>query len=155
MVPVTNGTVRSFGHVRLSMAGQDFTGGFKSIKFSSDREREQVYSNSPDPIGKTLGQNKYECEAVLYYDWWANFVQTVENQLGPGYADQSFTIYVSTVGTNLSTYTTQILNCTIDSSELDMQAGTGALTVSVKFSPTKVLQLGLDDLEVPLQAPPS
>lgn len=153
-VPINNGVVRSFGHVRLSIAGLEFTGGFKSIKYGRTRDREMVYSNSPDPIGKSLGENKYECEVVVYYDWWSNLLQTIQNQLGPGYGDQPFTIYTSFVGTNLSTYTDTILNCTFDSTEADNSQGTAALTRSIKFQPTKILFNGVDDLEVPLQSPP-
>lgn len=149
-VPLTNGVVRSFGHVRLQIAGLEFTGGFKSIKRSRKREREIVYSNNPDPIGKTLGENKYECEAEVYYDWWSNLLQTVEEELGPGYGDQSFTIFVSYVGKNLTTYTDQILNCTFDSTDADDKQGTTALTRTINFAPTKILFNGVDDLEDPL-----
>ena len=153
-VPLTNGVVRSFGHVRLSIAGLEFTGGFKSIKRSRKREREQPMSNSPDPIGKTLGENKYQCSAVVYYDWWMNLLLTVQNTFGPGYGDQSFTIYISYVGVNLNTYTDYVLNCTFDSTEADDAAGVAALTREIEFNPTKILFGGVDDLEDPLVAPP-
>lgn len=151
-VPLTNGVVRSFGHVRLEIAGLEFTGGFKSISRSRERDREMVYSNSPDPVGKTLGENKYECTAVVYYDWWANLIQTVQEELGPGYGDQPFTIFISYVGKGLTTYTDQVINCTIDSTKADDQQGTAALTREIKFSPTKILFNGVDDLEDPLVA---
>jgi hypothetical protein len=153
-VPLTNGVVRSFGHVRLEIAGLEFTGGFKSIKRSRVRKREKPMSNSPDPIGKTLGENEYECSAVVYYDWWVNLLLTVEQNLGPGYGDQPFTIYISYVGKNLNTYTDTILNCTFDSTHGDDQAGTAALTREIDFNPTKILFNGVDDLEDPLVAPP-
>ncbi len=149
-VPLTNGVVRSFGHVRLQIAGLEFTGGFKSIKRSRKREREMVYSNNPDPVGKTLGENKYECSAVVYYDWWANLLATVEQNLGPGYGDQPFTIFISYVGKNLVTYTDQVLNCTFDSTTADDQQGTKALEREIDFNPTKILFNGTDDLEDPL-----
>ena len=151
-VPLTNGVVRSFGHVRLQIAGLEFTGGFKSIKRSRKREREQVYSNNPDPVGKTLGENKYECSAVVYYDWWANLLTTVQQNLGPGYGDQPFTIFISYVGKNLVTYTDQILNCTFDSTQADDAQGTAALTREIDFNPTKIKFNGVDDLEDPLVA---
>jgi hypothetical protein len=153
-VPLINGAIRSFGHVRMQIAGFDFTGGFKSIDYDRERSREMVYSNSPDPVGKTLGENKYTCEAEVYYDWWSNLLQTVQQQLGPGYGDQSFAIYVSYVGTNLSTYTDTILGCTFDSTKASNKQGSAALTRTVKFNPLKILFNGVDDLEVPLQAPP-
>lgn len=149
-VPLSNGTVRSFGHVRLKIAGLEFTGGFKSIKRSRKREREMVYSNNPDPVGKTLGENKYECSAVVYYDWWANLLTTVQQELGPGYGDQPFEIFISYVGKNLVTYTDQVQNCTFDSTTADDQQGAAALTREIDFNPTKILFNGVDDLEDPL-----
>jgi hypothetical protein len=153
-VPMTNGVVRSFGHVRLNIAGLEFTGGFKSIDYSRTRKREMVMSNSPDPVGKTLGENEYKCEAELYHDWMVNLIQTVENLLGPGYGDQPFTVYVSYVGANLATVTDTILNCTVDSTDFQNKSGTAALSRKVDFGPTKILFSGLDDLAVPLQSPP-
>ena len=38
-VPITNGFVRSMAHVRLEIAGLEFTGGFKAIKRSRKRSR--------------------------------------------------------------------------------------------------------------------
>ncbi len=149
-VPITNGVVRSFGHVRLNIAGLDFTGLFKSIKRSRTREREQVYSNSPDPVGKTLGENKYQASGVLYYDGFMNLLQTVQYNLGPGYGDQPFTIYISYIGVNLVPYTDTILNCTFDSTEADDAAGNTALTREIQFNPTKILFGGFDDLADPL-----
>lgn len=154
MVPMTNGFVRSFAHVRLEIAGLEFTGGFKSIKRSRKREREFPMSNSPDPIGKTLGENKYQCSAVLYYDWWMNLLQTVKQNLGPGYGDRGFTIYTSYVGVNLTPYTDIIIGCTFDSTEADDASGITALTREVEFNPLKILFGGVDDLADPLVAPP-
>ena len=153
-VPLTNGVVRSFGHMRMEIAGLEFTGGFKSFKRSRHRERELPMSNSPDPIGKTLGENKYQASGVFYYDWWSNLLQTVQNNLGPGYGDQPFTIYCSYVGVNLNTYTDVIINCTFDTTEADDSAGNAALTREIQFNPTKILFNGIDDLEDPLVAPP-
>ena len=152
-VPLTNGVVRSFGHVRLNIAGLEFTGGFKSFKRSRKREREMPYSNNPDPIGKTLGENKYQASGVFYYDWFMNMIQTVQNQLGPGYGDQPFTIYVSYVGANLVPYTDIIVNCTIDSTEADDTAGNTALTREIEFNPTKIYFGGFEDLADPLVSP--
>ena len=153
-VPLTNGVVRSFGHVRLNIAGLEFTGGFKSIKRSRKREREYPMSNSPDPVGKTLGENKYQCSAVIYYDWWMNMLQTVQNNYGAGYGDQPFTIYISYIGVGLQTFTAQVLNCTFDSTVADDASGITALTREAEFNPTKILFGGIEDLADPLTAPP-
>jgi hypothetical protein len=132
------------------MAGMDFTGGFKSIKRSRTRDREMVMSNSPDPVGKTLGENKYQCSAVLYYDWWMNMIQTITSTLGPGYSDQPFNIYITYGGVNLPTYTDQVVNCTFDTTEADDTAGVPALTREIQFNPTKIYFGGLDDVADPL-----
>jgi hypothetical protein len=153
-VPLTNGVVRSFGHVRLQIAGLEFTGGFKSIKRSRKRNREKPMSNSPDPIGKTLGENEYQCSVIAYYDWWMNLLQTVQNVYGAGYGDQSFLIFVSYVGVGLNTYTDTIVNCTFDTTQADDAAGVAALTREMEFNPTKIYFGGFEDLEDPLVSPP-
>lgn len=149
-VPLTTGAVRSFQNARVNMAGMEFTGGIKSIKYSRVRERELVYSNSPDPVGKTLGENKYECTVVVLYDWWANLLATVEGELGPGYGDQQFTVFATFVGKNLVTYTDEIIGCTFDSTTADDSAGTQALTREIVLNPIKIKFNGVDDLEDPL-----
>lgn len=149
-VPLTNGVVWSFGHVKLNMAGLEFTGGFKSIKRSRKRNREMVYSNSPDPVGKTLGQNEYQCSAELYLAWWFAMLQTVEQNLGPGYGDQSFDIYITYTGTGYETFQDVVLNCTFDSTDADDSVGTTALTRTIEFNPTKILFAGVEDLADPL-----
>lgn len=153
-VPLTNGVVRSFGHVRLEIAGLEFTGGFKNIKRNRKRTREQPMSNSPDPVGKTLGENKYECSAEMYLDWYYNLIQTINQNLGHGYGDQPFTIFISYVGKNLVPYTDRVVNCTFDDDEGDDKAGPQALTRVVSFSPTKIYFGGFEDLADPLVAPP-
>lgn len=149
-VPLTNGAVRSFGHVRLEIAGLDFFGGFTAIKRSRKRNREYARSNSVDPVGKTLGENEYQCSGDFYFDWFMNCIQQVNNALGPGYGDQPFNIYVSYVGVNLVTYTDFIVGCTFDTTEADDQQGTKALMRNVEFNPIKIYFGGLDDAEDPL-----
>ena len=153
-VPLTNGVVRSFGHVRLNIAGLEFTGGFATVKRSRKRKREYVMSNSPDPVGKTLGENEYQASVVMYYDWFMNLLLTVQNTLGAGYGDQPFTMYVSYMGVNLSPYTDTIINCTFDSTDANDTKGTGALTREIELTPTKILFGGYDDLQDPLVAAP-
>lgn len=149
-VPNTTGVQRSFGHLRLEIAGLEFTGGFKSFSLSRKREREMVMSNNPDPVGKTLGENKYAAKAELYFDWWANTIRQIQQQLGAGYGDQAFTIYLSEVGVNLPPYTDTIIGCTLDSSEADYKQGVGPLIVVVEFAPIKILFGGIDDNADPL-----
>ncbi len=155
MVPLTNGVVYSFGHVKLVMAGLEFTGGFKSIKRSRVRSREMVESNSPDPVGKTLGTNKYQCSVVLYLAWWYAMLNTVQQTLGAGYGDQPFLIKVAYNANGFVPFQDTIINCTFDSTHADDGVGAGALTREVEFNPTKILFNGIDDLADPLTAPPT
>lgn len=152
LVPLTNGVVYSFGHVTLRIAGLEFTGGFKSIKRSRKRKRDMVMSNSPDPVGKTLGENEYQCSAEMYLAWWFALLNTVQQTLGAGYGDQTFTILVSYNANGFTPFQDVILNCTFDSTEADDGTGTQALTRMVEFNPTKILFNGIDDLADPLQA---
>jgi hypothetical protein len=153
-VPLTTGVVRSFGHTRLVIAGLEMTGGYASFKLSRTREREMVMSNSPDPVGKTLGENKYKASVVLYYDWFVNVLLTLQQNFGPGYGDIPFTMYPSYVGVNLITYTDTVLNCTFDTTEAENAKGVGPLTREIELNPTKILFNGFDDLQTPLVAPP-
>jgi hypothetical protein len=151
-VPLINGVVYSFGHIGLDIAGLQFTGGFQSIKYSRKRNREMVRSNSPDPVGKTLGENEYQASAIMYLAWWNALMQTIKNTLGAGYGDQSFTVYVKYAANGFDPIVDTIINCTFDTSDADQSAGPGALVRTVEFNPTKILFNGLDDLENPLVA---
>lgn len=148
-VPITNGFVRSFGHVRMNIAGLDFTGGFVKVKRSRKRTRDKARSNSPDPVGKTLGDNDYEASVEMFFDWFMYVLLTLQN-VAPGYGDQPFTLYTSYVGKGLVPYTDTILNCTFDTTDADDSAGTKPLTRTVELNPTKILFGGIDDLEDPL-----
>lgn len=153
-VPNTTGVIRSFPHIVLNIAGLDFTGGFKEIKYSRKRNREMVRSNSPDPIGKTLGENEYAASVILYYDWFMNLLQTVQNTLGPGYGDAAFTLSCAYGGANLAPYTDWLYGCTFDSTDATNTQGVGALTRSIDLSPVKIKFNNIDDLAVALVAPP-
>ena len=149
-VPLTQGAIRSFGHIRFQAAGLELNGGVKDFKRSRKRDREFPMSNNPDPIGKTLGENKYQASVVLYYDFFMNLLLTLQNTFGNGYGDQPFTAYVTYVGVNLVVYTDKLLNCTLDSTDASDAAGIGALTRPIELNPTKILFGGYDDLAVPL-----
>jgi hypothetical protein len=151
-VPLINGVVYSFAHITMQIAGLEFTGGFKSIKYARKRNREMVYSNSPDPVGKTLGQNEYSASVEVYFAWWLAVLKTIEANLGPGYGDQSFPTYVRYANNGFDPCVDEILNCNFDTTDADNQAGTTALTRMIDLSPTKILFNGVDDLANPLVA---
>jgi hypothetical protein len=151
-VPLINGVVWSFAHITLEIAGLEFTGGFKSIKYSRKRNREMVRSNSPDPVGKTLGENEYQCSAVVLLAWWYALLQTVQQNLGPGYGDASFPLYIAYNNNGFAPFLDTVVNCTFDSTDASNEAGNAALTREVEFNPTKIYFNGVDDLANPLVA---
>ncbi len=149
-VPLVNGVVWSFAHITLEIAGLEFTGGFKDISYKRERKREIVYSNSPDPVGKTLGQNEYEASAEVYLAWWLATLRAIEANLGPGYGDQSFTTFVKYNAAGFDPFVDEIQNCTFDSTDAKNGVGTGAITRMVNFNPTKILFDQTNDLANPL-----
>ena len=152
-VPLINGVAYSFAHIELQIAGLSFTGGFKSIKYERTREREMLYSNSPDPVAQTLGQNKYTCSAVLYLAWWYALKATVQQTLGLGYGDQAFTVNVNYNAPGFfDPFMDSIQGCHFDSTKADQSAGITALEREIDFKPLKIYFDQDDDLAVPLQA---
>jgi hypothetical protein len=151
-VPLINGVLYSFAHITLRIAGLEFTGGFTKIKYSRKREREIVYSNSPDPVGKTLGENRYAASAEFLLPWWNAFMLTLENTLGPGYGDRSFTVSVAFNNAGFTPMVDTIIGCTFDSTEADDGKGTSALVRSVDFNPLKIKFNGKEDLINPLRS---
>lgn len=149
-VPLINGVMWSFAHITLRIVGVELNGAFKSIKYSRKRDRDFPYSNNPDPVGKTLGENKYTCVGVLYNAFWFQLLNTLQNNFGPGYGDAQFPIYVSYNNNGFASYTDTILNCSFDGTEADNEQGNAALTRSIDFGPTKILFNGIDDLAKPL-----
>lgn len=149
-VPLINGVVWSFQHITVNLNGLEFTGGFKLIDYDRKRDREMVMSNSPDPVGKTLGENKYTCKVDMLLAWWFACINSAG--LGDGYGDVSFSISVAYNNNGFTPFVDHILNCTFDSTEAKNAAGTGAIIRGVEFNPTKILFNGLEDLATPLVA---
>jgi len=152
-VPLINGVVWSFAHVELQIQGLIFTGGFTSIKYKRERKRDQVMSNSPDPVGQTLGENKYSASVTVLLAWWLQLKRTIERQLGAGYGDQAFTM-TSSYGHNdaLDPFQDVLVGCHFDSTDADQSAGTKALERVIDLQPLKIYFDGDDDLANPLTA---
>jgi hypothetical protein len=153
-VPLINGVLWSFAHIEVQIAGLSFHGGFKAIKYSRERKREKVYSNSPDPVGQTLGQNEYTGSCTVYLAWWQAMLATVQQTLGPGYGDQAFTVLVSYEAEGFAPIQDVLLGCHLDSTKADQSVGTTALEREVDLNPLKILFNGIDDLATPLRADP-
>lgn len=153
--PLINGVRHSFASIEFKLwtpsgAGQIYVG-FKSINYSRKRTRSQPRGAHPDPLGKTRGDNDYAADCELYLAEWNLFQAT----LGKGYGDIAGQVIV-TYGENQFDVITDTLNgCNIDSTEASQSQGPDALVRKVDLGPTKILFNGLDDLAVPLAAPPS
>jgi len=140
--------------VGSSAAGQTLSlalRGYKSIKYSRKRTRAQLRGNSPDPLGKTRGENEYTCEAEYALAEY-NVIQSALQNIQEGYGDVFFAIFVTHAEPGLDAVTDQILGCTLDDTENDSAAGPDPTMRKISFSPLKVLFNGVDDLHFPLQA---
>src|SRR5579859_3969276 len=147
-VPLINGVLYSFGHTLLRIASLEFTGGFTEINYERTRNREMGYSNNPDPVGKTLGENAYTANAVLYLAWW----DALQRKLGPGYGDVPFQLLVGYSADGLTFIQDVIEGATLDSLKADNKRSPSPLMRSVDFNPLKIRFNGIDDLKTPLQA---
>jgi hypothetical protein len=146
-IPLTNGVVRSFAQVRIESAGLPLNGGVLEVMRKRTREREIVYSNNADPVGKTTGQNKYEASFTALFDWYAAQVATLINNFGPGYGDQQFNVYLTHLGSNLQGYQDVITGCTFDEDDFTQSKGTSANQVKINLNPLKIY------FAVPIGAP--
>jgi hypothetical protein len=149
-VPQTGGAMISFGHLTLTLNdNQEMTGGFENLKFKISDDSENVYSNNPDPVGFTLGDNKYEASVQLYYAWAMNLIQSI----GPGWQKIPWTAYfkaaenaaASPIGAGLVYTAATLIACRLTSIEMSGQAGQGgkALTVPIDLKPLKIYPAGV------------
>ena len=160
--PLINGYRQSFVSTEVnfvqpsigsSAAGQSLSlalRGYKSIKYSRKRTRAMLKGNSPDPLGKTRGENEYTCEAEYALEEF-NAIQAALQGIQQGYGDVFFGLFVTHAEPGLDAVTDQILGCTLDDTENDSAQGPDATMRKMSFSPLKVLFNGIDDLEIPLQ----
>lgn len=148
--PLVRGSVFSYSSIELKLNGLIFRG-FKSINYERKRDRPMQYGNSPDPLGKVVGQNSYTCDAEVYLAEWNSFMAA----LGKGYGDVFFPIFVTYVQNGFDTICDQIIGCTVDTTTASQSQGTDPLSRKLDFNPTKILFNGVDDLAVPLTSPPT
>lgn len=143
--PLINGVRHSFSSIELKLNGQLFVG-FKSINYGRTRSRALVRGNSPDPLGKTQGDNEYKADVELYLAEWNEF----QKSLGKGYGDIFFDVLVTYSATGTDTIQDVIKGCTVDGLEVSQGQGPDPLARKFEMSPLKILFNGLDDLAVPL-----
>jgi hypothetical protein len=153
-VPLINGNVYSFPHVELKIGSLKLTGGFKSVNYKRTRKRTMVMSNSPDPVGKTIGENEYDADVDVYLTWWLAILKTIAAGNPNGYGDIPFSVNVSYNANGFAPFQDVIQGCTFDSTEASQAAGTDPLVRKIKLTPLKILFNGQDDLATPLQALP-
>jgi hypothetical protein len=146
--PLVNGVKHSLNSVELKINGRIYIG-FKSINYSRKRNRTMVRGKSPDPIAKAIGENEYSGDCELYL---AEF-NLMQDDLGPGYGDIPFTVYATWTQNGFDTITDVLLGCNLDSTESN-NSGADPTVRKFDLSPLKILFNGIDDLAVPLVAPP-
>jgi hypothetical protein len=127
-------------------------GGFKSLNYKRARTREEARSNSPDPIGKTVGENAYTGDLEVYA---AEALQIINFLGGAGYGDVFFALAVTYLMNGFDTQVDTLLGCTLDEFDSSNSQGPANLTRKFNLSPLKLLVNGLDDLAIPLTAPPA
>ena len=147
--PLINGFRHSFVSIKLKLNGNDCLA-FKSLNYSSSRTRSKPYGRHPDPLGKTRGTNEYKCDAEIYL---AEFHKFLVDELGAGYGDRQFPIYVTHDEEGSDLIEDVIYGCTIDSIDASHSQGSDATARKIDFGPTKIKFSGLDDLAEPLTAP--
>ncbi len=122
----------------------------KSVNYGRTRSRGLVRGNHPDPIAKTIGENEYKCSVEMALAEYRLLVA----ELGPGYGDAVFSLFVTYGENGFETVTDTILGCTLDDDDASNAQGPDALMRKLDLAPLKILMNGLDDLEVPMVSPP-
>lgn len=120
--------------------------GFKSINYNRTRTRTKVMGNHVDPIAKTRGNNDYTCDAEVYV---AEYMALIR-QLGAGYGDIQFSIFVQLVEAGFENIQDEILGCTLDTTDASNSQGPDPLVRKIDFNPIKILLDGIEDVSVPL-----
>lgn len=143
--PLVNGVRHSFASIELKLNSQIFVG-FKSINYTRTRNRSLVRGNSPDPLGKTMGENEYSADCELYVAEWNLF----QELLGPGYGDVFFQVLVTYSANGFDTIQDVINGCTMDSTEASNSQGPDPTIRKFDLKPLKILFNGIDDLATPL-----
>ena len=143
--PLINGIRHSFASIELKLNTQIYIG-FKSVNYSRKRSRAQVRGNSPDPMGKTQGDNEYSADIEVYLAEWNQF----QASLGPGYGDVFFQVLVTYSANGFDTVQDVINGCTIDSTEASNSQGPDPTVRKFDLAPLKILFNGVDDLLTPL-----
>lgn len=159
LYPLINGTRHSFASVEAKVAGQIFP--LVEINYNRERKREYLRGNHPDPFGKTLGENEYTADGTWPLAEW-NLIQALLQkkavqggaQARAGYGNVFFPIYVTYSENGFDTICDVLIGCTLDSAEAAAKQGPSPMLRKSMLNPVKILYNGIDDVTVPLVAPP-
>ncbi len=150
--PLIRGKRHGFASIKATFfigAGVTVEMFIKSVNYGRTRSRGLVRGNHPDPIAKTLGENEYKCSVEMPLAEYRLLVA----QLGPGYGDVDFSLFVTYGETGFETVTDEILGCTLDDDDASNSQGPDPLMRKLDLAPLKILMGGTDDLEVPMVSP--
>lgn len=147
--PYTDGARHSFPSIEAKFSDKIFF--IHAINYSRERSRQLIMLNHSDPVGKTRGSNAYKADAEMLL---AEYEALKTALGGPGYGDKSFTVVVTYTETGLDTVTDTLIGCTLDSTDSSNAQGDDATMRKFNLNPIKILFGGVDDVAVPLKAPP-
>ena len=157
--PLINGTGYDFSSIELSLAGQKFAG-FKSIDYERTRDQGEGRGNSPDPLFKTKGENKYSGSVELFLAEWnylhknilipAAALQGVANT-GEGWGDVLFTVTVQYYNVGMDPITDILIGCNANGPTASQSRGVDPLMRKIDLKPLKIRFGNTDDLGTSLQ----
>lgn len=154
--PLVNGFRFAWASVEIKLAGTVFFA--LECNYSRTRNRQIVYVNHPDPVGKTIGKNEYSGDVTLLLAEYnalqtALIVEATKQSLGTGYGNAFFDVIVQYNENGGDVITDTLKNCTLDQVERSMAEGPDAIKVKITLNPLKIIYNNADDLQFPLTAP--
>ncbi len=151
--PLVRGFRHGFASVTLKFqldSGKKIQMFIKSINYGRTRSRGMALGNHVDPIAKTRGENTYKgsCEMML-----AEYRLLIA-EMGPGYGDKIFDVFVTYGETGFETVTDELRGCTLDDDDASNAQGPDPLMRKLDLAPLKIIMANTDDVEFPMTAPP-
>lgn len=122
----------------------------KSVNYGRTRSRGLVRGNHPDPIAKTIGENEYKASVEMALAEYRLLVA----ELGPGYGDVDFDLFVTYGLDGFETVTDEIIGCNLDDDDASNAQGPDPLMRKIDLGPLKIKMAGIDDLAIPMISPP-
>lgn len=154
--PLINGLRHSFNSIEINIGGLILYG--TAINYKRTRSRTMVQVNHPDPIGKTRGSNAYTADIELllaeYNMLQQQLIALAAQQQGTGYGDVPFSVLATHTENGLDTIQDALIGCTMDTTEGSHQVSNDPTKRKFELNPLKIYFNGVDDLGLPLGAPP-